>query len=89
MDAITIDELQSSLILHEKKLHNSSGVDQALKVTTDDKTWSSGHRRGYYREQGRGGQAFNKATVECYKCNNLDCSNINVQNRIKKQIMQK
>lgn len=37
MDALTIDELQSSLIVHEQKFHRSSGVEQALKVTTDER----------------------------------------------------
>jgi hypothetical protein len=38
LDAITIYELQSSLTVHEKKFHKSNSVEQALKVTTDDKT---------------------------------------------------
>jgi len=48
-------------------------VEQALKVTTDDKTWSRGRGKSYYRgrRRGRGGPAFNKAAVECYKCHNL------------------
>jgi hypothetical protein len=33
----------------KKNFHRSSGVEQALKVTTDDKTWSRGRGRSYYR----------------------------------------
>jgi len=73
LDAITIDELQSSLTVHENNFHRSNNVEQALKVTTDDKTWGRGRGRSYYRGRGcgRGGLAFNKAAVECYKCHNL------------------
>ncbi|XP_061946239.1 uncharacterized protein LOC133669924 [Populus nigra] len=63
LDAITIDEIQSSLTVHEIFFHRSNNVEQALKVTTDDKTWGRG--------RGRGGPAFNKAAVESYKCHNL------------------
>ncbi|KAB2634124.1 hypothetical protein D8674_039135 [Pyrus ussuriensis x Pyrus communis] len=69
LDAITIDELQSSLTVYEQKFHRSSGVEQVLKVTTDAKTEGGSNYRG--RGRGRGGQAFNKDTVECYKCHNL------------------
>ena len=73
LDTITIDELQSSLTIHEQKFHKSSGLEQALKVTTDNTWSSSGRGRGHYRGRGRGkgGSAFNRATVECYKCHNL------------------
>ncbi|XP_073264776.1 uncharacterized protein [Populus alba] len=73
LDTITIDELQSSLTIHEQKIHKSSGLEQALKVTADNTWSSSGRGRGHYRGRGRGrgGSAFNRATVECYKCHNL------------------
>ncbi|KAB2626152.1 hypothetical protein D8674_017812 [Pyrus ussuriensis x Pyrus communis] len=80
LDAITIDELQSSLTVHEQKFHRSSNVEQVLKVTTDVRTEGSsstyrgrGRGRSNYRGRGRGrgGQVFNKDTVEFYKCHNL------------------
>lgn len=64
IDALTIDELQSSLIVHEQKLHMSNGDEQALKVTVDE-------RNGGRANGGRGREAFNKETVECYKCHKL------------------
>ncbi|CAL2237915.1 unnamed protein product [Prunus armeniaca] len=73
MDTLTIDELKSSLIVHEQKFHRSSGIEQALKVTTDERVGGRGCGRSNYRGRGRGrgGQAFNKAEVECFKCHNL------------------
>lgn len=73
IDVLTIDELQSSLIVHEQKFHRSSGVEQALKVTTDERVGGRGRGRSNYkgRGRGRGGQAFNRAEVECFKCHNL------------------
>ncbi|KAJ8750339.1 hypothetical protein K2173_014254 [Erythroxylum novogranatense] len=35
IDALTIDELQSSLIVHEQKFQRCNGEEQALKVTSD------------------------------------------------------
>ncbi|XP_073049596.1 uncharacterized protein [Primulina eburnea] len=71
-DALTIDELQSSLIVHEQKFQRHHGEEQALKVTYDG---GRGRGRSTYRGRGRGGgggrASFNKATVECYKCHKL------------------
>ena len=64
--SMSIDELQSSLAVHEQKFKKTTHEeeDQALNVR--------GRGRGSYRGRGRGrGRAFNKAVVECYKCHNL------------------
>jgi len=73
IDALTVDELQSSLVVHEQKFHRSNGEEQALKVTVADRNGGRGRGRGDYRGRGRGRgrQAFNKATIECYKCHQL------------------
>ncbi|GMY19433.1 retrovirus-related Pol polyprotein from transposon TNT 1-94 [Fagus crenata] len=72
IDALTVDELQSSLIVHEQKFQKHNGEEQALKVTSEG---GRGRGRGTYRGRGRGrgkGRAnFNKATVECYRCHQL------------------
>ena len=65
---MTIDELQSSLSVHEKKFKRSTLEEevQALNV--------GGRGRGTYRGRGRGrgrGRLYNKATVECYSCHKL------------------
>ena len=59
IDILSIDELQSSLVVHEQKFHRHNREEQALKVTFEG------------RGRGRGRQFFNKALVECYKCHKL------------------
>ncbi|TXG72550.1 hypothetical protein EZV62_001129 [Acer yangbiense] len=73
IDRLSIDELQSSLVVHEQKFHRHNGEEQALKVTFEDRAEGRGHGRGFFRGRGRsrGHQSFNKALVECYKCHKL------------------
>lgn len=66
---MSINELQSSLVVHEQKFKRVSRDDeQVLKVES-----SRGRGRGTYRGRGRGRgrQSFTKAAVECFKCHNL------------------
>ncbi|KAI9194130.1 hypothetical protein LWI28_003355 [Acer negundo] len=37
IDRLSIDELQSSLVVHEQKFHRHNGEEQALKVTFEDR----------------------------------------------------
>lgn len=71
IESITLDELQSSLVVHEKKFKKSDrGDDQVLKVTYGRGTGTRG--RGHFgRGRGRGRGRFNKSTVECFKCHKL------------------
>ncbi|TXG58187.1 hypothetical protein EZV62_016016 [Acer yangbiense] len=73
IDVLLIDELQSSLIVHEQKFQKSSGEEQALKVTSEDRFGGRGQGRSGFRGggRGRGCQAFDKTTVECYRCHKL------------------
>ncbi|KAL6193975.1 hypothetical protein ACLB2K_035059 [Fragaria x ananassa] len=81
IDRLSVDELQSSLLVHEQKFRKSDGDEQALKVTHEnrfgargeDKFEARGRGRGSFRGRGRGKgrQTFNKAIVECYKCHQL------------------
>jgi hypothetical protein len=73
IDALTVDELQSSLIVHEQNFQKRNGEEQALKVTSEGGR-GRGRGRGTYKGRGRGrGQTdFNKATVECYRCHQLE-----------------
>lgn len=67
--AMSIDELQSSLVVREQKFKRSSrGGEQALKVER-----STGWERGTYqgRRYGRRRQSFSKATMECFEYHNL------------------
>ncbi|KAJ8754558.1 hypothetical protein K2173_005719 [Erythroxylum novogranatense] len=60
---LSIDELQSSLLVHEQRMSTHVEEEHALKVS---------HGRGG-RGRGRGGhgQSSNKATVKCYNCHKL------------------
>lgn len=79
--SMTIDELQSSLSVHEKKFKRNGleEEDQALNVGGRGR----GSYRGSYRGRGRGrGRSFNKAAIECYHCHKLghfqnECPNWN------------
>lgn len=73
LDTLTIDELQSSLLVHEQRMNGHGGDEQALKVTYDDRFGGRGRGRDReaFRGRGRGRQPFNKAIVECYKCHQL------------------
>lgn len=69
---LTIDELQSSLLVHEKRMRGYKEEEQALKVTNAAKSPGRGKgRSGTRGGRGRGRQSFNKETVECYKCHKL------------------
>lgn len=71
IDELSIDELQSSLIVHKQKFHRQSGEEQALKVSYEEKSGGRGCGRAALRGRGRGRQQFNKATVECFRCHKL------------------
>ena len=77
LDTLSIDELQSSFLVHEQKLNGCVGDEQALKVTYDNKFGGKGVDRarevfrGRGRGRGRGRHPFNKTAVECYKCHQL------------------
>jgi len=69
---LTIDELQSSLLVHE---------EQALRVINSGRMGSRGRGRNSNRGgRGRGRQFFNKDQIECFKCHRFghyqyECSN--------------
>lgn len=70
IDSLSVDALQSSLLVHEQKFRKSGGDEQALKVSYDER--GSRGRGASTRGRGRGrGRQFDKATVECYKCHQL------------------
>ena len=73
IDQLSIDELESSLIVHEQKFHRNNGEEQALKITHENSSGARGRGRGGFRGRGRGRgrQQFDKSTVECYNCHKL------------------
>ncbi|XP_015075736.1 uncharacterized protein LOC107019886 [Solanum pennellii] len=55
IDELSIDELQSSLLVHEQKIIQQDKEEHALKATTDNPSRTSGGRgRGRGRSRGRG-----------------------------------
>lgn len=73
IDSLTVDELQSSLVVHEQKFRRKDGEEHALKVSSKERLTTQG--RGRYgfrgRGRGRGRQNQSRATVECYKYHKL------------------
>lgn len=57
IDSLTIDELQSSMVMHEQKFNKNSsesnGEEHTLKVTIDERN-KGGRKRDNFRGRGRG-----------------------------------
>ena len=73
LDTLSIDVLQSSLLVHEQRMNGHLVEEQALKVTYEDQPRGRGRGRGGFRGRGRGRsrQSFDKSTIECYNCHKL------------------
>lgn len=63
IDTLTVDELQSSLLVHEQRMKGLIEEEQAMKVSFEERS-ERGRGRGWRgRGRGRGRQSFNKALV--------------------------
>ena len=72
INQLSIDELQSSLIVREQKFQGHTGEEQVLKISKEDKFNARGRGRGAHRGRGRGRhQPYKKATMQCFKCHNF------------------
>lgn len=73
IDNLSVDELQSSLTVHEQKFRKKESEEQALKVSAETKTFTRGRGRnsGGGRGRGKGRHSFNRDMIECYKCHKL------------------
>ena len=71
IDELSVDALQSSLLVHEQKFRKDGEDEHALKVSYDD--GGRGRGRAIFRGRGRGKgrQGSHKATIECYRCHQL------------------
>lgn len=73
LDTMTIDELQSSLLVHEQRMTSHREEEQVLKISHEDR-YGRGRGRGMFRGgrgRGRGRQPYNKALIECFRCHQL------------------
>ncbi|PSS16340.1 Endonuclease, partial [Actinidia chinensis var. chinensis] len=72
LDSLSIDELQSSLLVHEQRISRHAVDEQALQISHGPQQGGRGGGRGTYRGRGRGtGRGrfeFDKSTIECYNC---------------------
>jgi len=74
LDTLSIDELQSSMLVHEQRISRHVVVEeQALQVTDGALQGGRDGGRSIYRGRGRGrGRfGFDKSTIECYNCGEL------------------
>ncbi|KAL4584185.1 hypothetical protein LXL04_008777 [Taraxacum kok-saghyz] len=76
VEKMTIEELQSTLVVHEQKFTRvEKEEDQALRVDSGFSPNGRGRGRGRVgnrgRGRGRGRLNFNKETIECYNCHKL------------------
>ncbi|KAB2605263.1 hypothetical protein D8674_004980 [Pyrus ussuriensis x Pyrus communis] len=73
IDILSIDELQSSLLVHEQRMSRHTMDEQALQVTNEFQPGGRSGGRGSYRGRGRGRgrSGYDKSTVECYYCHGL------------------
>ena len=72
LDTLFIDHLQSSLLVHEQRISRHAIDEQALQITHRVQPGRRGGGRGSYRGRGRGTFVFDKFTLECYNCHELD-----------------
>ncbi|KAL4554860.1 hypothetical protein LXL04_037467 [Taraxacum kok-saghyz] len=69
---MSIDELQSSLMVHEQKFRRyEEDEEQVLKVEDMSGTRGRGRPSPQGNGRGRGRSSFNKAAVQCYECHNF------------------
>ncbi|XP_011040071.1 PREDICTED: uncharacterized protein LOC105136430 [Populus euphratica] len=71
VEAMSIIELQSSLLVHEQHMNYHIVLEEhILKVTYEDHSRGIGRGHGVFRGRGRGRirPSFDKSTVECYNC---------------------
>jgi hypothetical protein len=70
---MSIDELQSSLLVHEQHIYSHVVEEQVLKITHNNNGSKFGRSSNIFRGRGRGRgrQGFDKSLVECFYCHDL------------------
>jgi hypothetical protein len=74
LDAMSIDELQSSLLVHAQRMQGYIVEEQALQITHDNNFGKPSRGRSSFRGRGRGRerQGIDKSLVECFYCHDLE-----------------
>ncbi|XP_026459567.1 uncharacterized protein LOC113360252 [Papaver somniferum] len=71
LNTISIDELQSNLLVHKQRMNVHVEEEQALKVTYGESSRRRGHGGFLGRGRGRGRYNFDMYAIECFGCHNL------------------
>ena len=81
ISTMTVDELQSSLLVHEQRMTGQKEEEHVLNITNTERvrardayrTEGRGRARGTFRGRGRSWnrQPLNKSLVECFNCHRL------------------
>ena len=77
LDALSIDELQSSLLVHEQRIYRHGVDEQALQISHGPHQGGRSGGRSVYRDRGRGRGRFegrfefDKSGIECYHCHDF------------------
>lgn len=73
LDILSIDKLQSSLLVHEQQIICHTVDEKAFRIVYEPQLRGRGDDRGSYRGRGRGRGRFrfDKTTLECYNCHEL------------------
>lgn len=77
IDCITVDELQASLQIHERKVVEKRTEEQVLQVENDPKEgkgrgkWNFQRGGNSFRGRGRGRSFVNRAAINCFRCQKL------------------
>ncbi|XP_074378049.1 uncharacterized protein LOC141719571 [Apium graveolens] len=77
IDALTVDELQASLLVHERKVTEKKVEEQVLQVENEPRSargrgkWTSQRGGSSVRGRGRGRSYVNRSAINCFRCGKL------------------
>lgn len=66
---MSVEELHSKLLVHERRMNGQNEEEQALKVSNNVRFGGKGRGRGLGKDRGR--QPSSKEHIECYKSHKL------------------
>jgi RNase H-fold protein (predicted Holliday junction resolvase) len=75
VSTMTVDELQSSLLVHEQRMRSQREEEQALKITNGGRGGRG--RNGGYRGRGRGSNGGRSTMLNAISVTSLDTINLN------------